>query len=266
MKLSLYENAQSYLAESLKKAVAAKENDHEWKFAISNLVQAVELFFKERLRREHEWLIFSDVDKRTKTVSIQKAAHRLNALCQLNIEYAESGKRKPASDLLLAVKCRNDIIHGSISIESEQKYLFSRILNYISNFCELQFKLSVKDLCTKDVWEIIISDYKHTLVQYETALKIIKENNYSELTDCPICGFTTFVADEGINTCFTCQHKEYAFYCEICDEITLESDLSMSRADEFEACNECWHDLERAQEEEDYLMDQQYYSHLNDKD
>lgn len=266
MKLSLFENAKSYLSESLEKAVAAKSDDRQWKFAIANLVQAVELFFKERLRMEHEWLIYTDVDKRKHTVSIGKAASRLNALCQLNIEYEEGNKNKPTSDLLLAVRCRNDITHSGVSIETEQKYLFSRILNYISNFCELQFELSVRTLCSETIWDEIISDKEHIQEQYNAATKLIEDTPYEFILECPICGFETFVADDEINTCFTCQHNESTFYCEQCEEITLESSLDWYRSDEEEICDNCWDELCRAQEMEDYLMDQRAFAHFHGKD
>lgn len=222
LKLTLFENAKSYLSESLEKAVAAQNDDKQWKFAIFNLVQAVELFFKERLRMEHEWLIYTDVDKRRNTVSIEKAASRLNALCQLKIKYEKGNKSKPASDLLLAVRCRNDIIHKEVFIGTEQHYLFHRILNYISNFCSLHFGLSVRDVCPTRIWNEIISDREHISEQYNTAVKLLKENAFEDIVDCPICGYPTFVLEEEINTCFTCQHKQDVYYCEDCGEVVFE--------------------------------------------
>ncbi|MEZ7197734.1 hypothetical protein [Pseudodesulfovibrio karagichevae] len=266
MNLSIFENAKSYLSESLEKAVAAQDDVRQWKFAISNLVQATELFFKARLQMEHKWLIYEDVDKRKRSVSIGQAANRLNALCQLNIDYGEGNKNKPTSDLLLAVRCRNDVTHGGFSIETEQVYLFFRILNYISYFCDSQFNLSVKTLCSTSTWNKIISDKEHIQEQRNSAAKLIDEKSYTELIECPICGFETFVVDQGTNTCFTCQHKEYAFYCENCERITLESELNWDRDDENEICNECWYELCKAQEMEDYLMDQKANFHLHDKD
>ncbi len=260
MKLSLYENAKSYLEESLLKAVAAKTDDRQWKFAISNLVQAVELFFKERLRREHEWLIYTDIDKRTQTVSIKDAAKRLNDLCQLNIDCRRGKKAKPDSDLLLAVHCRNDIIHGGVTIDADRKYLFFRILNYISNFCDLQFGLSVKDVCSEAVWEDIISDRTHIEEQYNTAIKVIQEKDYFHVIDCPVCGFETFVLEDEINTCFTCQHKDSIYWCDECG--IAEFGEGIERGDSV-VCIDCCIEIDDAQAQEDAIMDRMAYEHYH---
>lgn len=45
--LSLLQNAESFLAEGLSKAVLAERDVGEWKFAIFNLVQCIELALKE---------------------------------------------------------------------------------------------------------------------------------------------------------------------------------------------------------------------------
>ena len=62
LKFSLLENSHSFIAEAAQKAVEATNEPHNWKFAILNLVQAIELSLKEMLRREHPILIYKNID------------------------------------------------------------------------------------------------------------------------------------------------------------------------------------------------------------
>ncbi len=75
--LSLQQNAVSFLAEALAKAVLAEKEVSEWKFALFNLVQSIELSLKERLRKEHPLLIYADIDKPKLSVSLERALARL---------------------------------------------------------------------------------------------------------------------------------------------------------------------------------------------
>jgi hypothetical protein len=81
--LSLLENAYDSLNDSLENAdyaEAAADQARKWKLAIFLLVHALELLMKERLRREHQLLVFSSVDKRGHTVSMEVALGRLQAV------------------------------------------------------------------------------------------------------------------------------------------------------------------------------------------
>ena len=50
IRMSLLENAYDFLNESLRSAGRAEAEPHAWKFAVLNLVQAIELLLKARLQ------------------------------------------------------------------------------------------------------------------------------------------------------------------------------------------------------------------------
>ena len=77
--LTLLDNAHNFIGEALRKAVLSEKDQGQWKFAIFNLVQAIELLLKEKLRQEHRILIFKNIDKPETTVSIESAITRLRA-------------------------------------------------------------------------------------------------------------------------------------------------------------------------------------------
>ena len=72
IELSLRENAYDFINESLRNAVRAEAEPLVWKFAISNVVQAIELMLKARLQAEHPLLIFQNVDQPKHTVSLSQ--------------------------------------------------------------------------------------------------------------------------------------------------------------------------------------------------
>jgi hypothetical protein len=73
IELSLLENAESFVSESISNAIAAENDPRQWKFAILAVVQAIELVLKEMRRREHWTLVFQSVDKPKLTVSLEQA-------------------------------------------------------------------------------------------------------------------------------------------------------------------------------------------------
>jgi hypothetical protein len=80
LKLSLLENGYDSLNASLEAAYLAEEDTRAWKLAIFLLVHALELLLKERLRREHSLLVFSNVDKPGHAVSMEVALNRLQVV------------------------------------------------------------------------------------------------------------------------------------------------------------------------------------------
>jgi hypothetical protein len=79
IRMSLLENAHDFVNESLEYATRAEGEPRQWKFAILNIVQAIELVLKERLRREHHLLMYENVDKPTRTVSLTGALKRIES-------------------------------------------------------------------------------------------------------------------------------------------------------------------------------------------
>jgi hypothetical protein len=77
LRLSLSDNAYDSLNESLSCVEHAKVQPHRWKYAVLNLVHAIELLIKQRLHDEHPLLIWENVDRPGKTVSLENGLNRL---------------------------------------------------------------------------------------------------------------------------------------------------------------------------------------------
>jgi hypothetical protein len=149
LRMNLLDNALSFLNTSLyfigqtdeyshNECFADEETSTQYKMAIINIVQAIELIFKECLRKVHTVLIYEDIDKATstkaKTVSISLALDRLIDIC--NIKISEN-------DILLikdAIKTRNEIMHYEFETSSEEaKVKYGRIYTFIKKFYKEQF-------------------------------------------------------------------------------------------------------------------------------
>lgn len=80
LKFSLLENAYDSMNSSLRHANLGTTSVRAWKLAMFLLVHSLELLMKERLHREHQLLVFSNVDKPRHTVSMEVALDRLQAI------------------------------------------------------------------------------------------------------------------------------------------------------------------------------------------
>lgn len=127
--LSLLENAYDSFNESLAKAEQAeKENPFKWKFALLHLVHTIELLLKQRLHEEHPLFIYEDIDRQTKTVSLEKAVARLQklgvTLGQNDIHYVKQ-----------AIKARNTIMHFEVDLHvNEVRRGYLQIFDFLDTF------------------------------------------------------------------------------------------------------------------------------------
>src|ERR1700689_3845351 len=103
LKLNLYDNPRVFLVEAFRYVHESHEGDVQWKFVILNLVQAIELLVKERLKREHPLFVFKDIDKREFTVSLSDAIKRLSSIAKVEID------EKDLAAVRLANRWRNEI-------------------------------------------------------------------------------------------------------------------------------------------------------------
>ncbi|WP_328324406.1 hypothetical protein OHA70_33225 [Kribbella sp. NBC_00382] len=110
----LLESAYGFVEHSLQEADAATNEPKRWRFAIIDIATAVELFLKERLRREHAILIYTKVDEGSgHTVSMDIAIKRLR-VCNVKFDEDDLARLKRSRDI------RNSIIHFSTQATSEQ--------------------------------------------------------------------------------------------------------------------------------------------------
>lgn len=134
LKLSLLDNAYDSLNESLAKVALTDQAPGQWKFAVLNLVHALELFLKQRLYNEHRLLLFENVDRPIKTVSLERALERLKAV-DIVIE--------PDDFVAIghAIKWRNAITHYETDLhlgEVRQNYLL--IFEFLDTFHTTHFQ------------------------------------------------------------------------------------------------------------------------------
>lgn len=139
LKLNILENAIDYLncaIEFLSKSKNDK-SQHASKFALINIAISVELFLKERLRREHPLFVYSSnnkfrpITRETKTVSWDILIERLQYILDGKFAKMDSGRLKLAQSL------RNQMIHYDVELKHPQVYHdFANILNFIVRFYE----------------------------------------------------------------------------------------------------------------------------------
>jgi hypothetical protein len=139
LKLSLIENAYDSLNESLAYVEQASEDPTRWKFAVLNLVHAVELLVKQRLFDEHELFIWENIDNPIKTASLEKALSRITSI-RVPIDKSELDAIKTA------IRWRNTITHYEVDLIAEEvreNYLL--IFEFLDTFHQQHFSGSLSD-------------------------------------------------------------------------------------------------------------------------
>ena len=225
LKLTLLENSRSFLAEALRKALLAEADVHQWKFAIFNMCQAIEISLKERLYREHPALILENVDKGTKTVSLKGAIARLSKLCGVPI----------SSDDIAAIEnatlWRNQIVHANFSLNvTELKSAFSVLLGFLRTFHEVILKEGLSNHISEELWKeaLEIQEYGDELVRRATQRMEDEDIDPSDVISCPRCGRTSCVLQEDTCCCYVCGSQEDLLECESCHELIPESQTEPS--------------------------------------
>jgi hypothetical protein len=159
LKLSLLENAYSYLNASLDNVVKARTSNDQllWKFAILNITLSIELFLKERLRREHPLLIYSNIDSYrpftldTRTASWTVLIERLRYVLGDQLSKVDAGR------LHLAGTLRNRIIHYEVELEFPSVYhtfanLHNFVVEFFENFLRQDDSETLRDHIRADLW------------------------------------------------------------------------------------------------------------------
>lgn len=161
---SLLKSAYDFVEHSLEEAVNAESEPRFWKFAIIDIATAVELFLKERLRREHPLLIYTRVDDGTgHTVSLDVALKRLRA-CNVIFETDDVNRLSRARDI------RNSIIHFSSSATGEQlRAAYVDLFEFAHVFHAGELSEELHDEIGEMYWEAeakYIEEFKREFVEY----------------------------------------------------------------------------------------------------
>jgi HEPN domain-containing protein len=148
-KLSLIENSDSFLNQSLRHYRKASRNVHEWPFAILHLTQSIELMLKEALRNTHRILIFEDIDHPKLTVSLETALSRLELVSNVSVGEKEKINIRRAADY------RNRIVHYEFELNRfECKKIFAQLFEFIHFFHAKYLKRETHEHIARDLWPL----------------------------------------------------------------------------------------------------------------
>ncbi len=236
IELSLLENAQSFLVEALSKAILAERDSTQWKYAILNLVQAIELSLKELLRRQHPALIYRDVDKQGETVSLKFARTRLEHIAGIMFEKADLNAIQKASDY------RNEIVHYQFSFkDTEMKLVFAKLLGFLQHFHLTHFGKALHEIIPHQVWHEVVGvlDYAKELFEKAQARCKAERIDSNLIWACRHCCWESFVIQDNINTCYVCGAIDTIFKCDGCHHLLYCDDYNDFQKDGKRICKHC---------------------------
>lgn len=167
--LSLEENAKDSLIHGIEHFTADKRQT-DLKYAVLHTFQAIELFLKARLAKEHFTLVYESPEKtgdNSKTVNFHTLLNRLDAV---GVKLSEETRE----DLFELQKYRNKLQHHRFSEEKiTVKERIGRGVRFLENFLEKELNFILKreldDLSYRILSEAIYS-YKERLLQAQGAM------------------------------------------------------------------------------------------------
>jgi hypothetical protein len=242
LKLTLLENSHSFLCEALTKAVAAEKESGQWKFAIFNLTQAIELSLKERLRREHPLLVFQDAGKQGQTVGLRDAVLRLRDDCQLPLSQDDVDTIKRAA------AWRNQIVHSEFSLNTaELKAAFAKLTGFIADFHVQFLGDKLKETIPEKLWQEVVSirEYIEDILRRANDRLAREKIHPSTVWPCLKCGWKAFVSQHQKNKCYVCGHTDLIAECDGCgrleyvSQMRIEPDPEPGSYDFDHLCREC---------------------------
>ncbi len=276
--LDLLNNSISYFREAVAYAQRESEDTNHWKFAILHVVQAMELAFKERLRRIHPTFIYESVDRPGKTLSLKGAVERLKnpQIGNIPISEAEVAKIVNAFDL------RSELTHFEFNHSHDHIELkFAEIFGFMIFFYRGHLGLETAAFIDEEQHNRIIRLVRTRAELLDRAKAYVNNREDGDVWLCPTCQEATFLTAE--EQCCFCHHKECVVECPTCAAESLESQLidtsdlldwdydegRMVLVEDFgledRACPECIsetrqkvEDLRRSQYDEDRAMEEYY--------
>jgi len=219
-RLDLLNNSISYFREAVSHAQQDPAETNDWKFAILHAVQAMELAFKERLRRIHPAFIYESVDKPDKTLSLRSALNRLRNPQIGNIPITGADKSK----IEKAFELRSELTHFEFNHSHEHIELkFAEIFSFMIFFYRTHLDLDTTAFIDEMQHNKIIQLVKTRAELIERAKAYIANREDSTVWMCPSCQEDTFLISE--EQCCFCHHKEHIVECPTCGVENFESDL-----------------------------------------
>jgi hypothetical protein len=241
VKLSLLQNAHSFAIEALSKAILAENEPAQWKYAILNLVQAIELSLKELLRRQHPSLIYKGVDKQTETVSLKFARSRLEQIAGIKFDKTDLDSIQTASEY------RNRIVHYEFNFKTEDaKLIFAKLLGFLQNFHSAHFDNHLSSIIPSSVWQeaVGVLDYAKELFERAQARWTAEKIDPSLIWACRHCCWEAFVIQDNKNTCYVCGVTDKIYECDECHQLLYCDDHSDFQKDGKRTCRRCINAME----------------------
>ncbi|MGG3912426.1 hypothetical protein [Rossellomorea vietnamensis] len=168
--MTLLENAYDFLHNSLFFYHLATHEEYPkdykrfWKFSLVNLVQALELLFKELLVRENKILVYENIDKPKHTVSVTTALNRLKNIVNIDIDTNDETIIKKAIDL------RNYIMHYGIELDiKELTSIYIVLFEFLHSFHHRFLDQELHENIHPQYWEeeaLLMEQFKREFVLY----------------------------------------------------------------------------------------------------
>ena len=240
LKLSLLENAESFVSESISKAITAERDPRQWTFAVLAAVQAIELTLKEILRRKKPTLIFRNSAKPKFTVSLEEAMERLTSCAQL--EFSPSD----VSTVKAAIALRNQVVHFEVSFEPNQvKAIVASLIHFTSHlfggFLHKQLREAVDETLWLEATQMgEFATELWTIARARIASEMIPKNY---VMDCRCCyGEGVLVANDqnDVARCYVCGNTEYWEWYQACgNAIDSDDALCVMESENLWVCQDC---------------------------
>lgn len=129
IRMTLLENAYDFLNESLRSTVEAERRPSAWKFAVLNVVQAIELLLKARLYAVHPVLVYENVDRRSRTVSLTLAVERIIGAAGIDLTNREQRTIRKAQ------RWRDSIVHHEFEMSTyEVESVYVGLFEFLQRF------------------------------------------------------------------------------------------------------------------------------------
>lgn len=163
VQLSLLENAIDSLNESLANVQRAAVNPNQWKYAVLNLVQAIELSLKHRLHSEHHLLLWENVDRPGRTVSLEQGLKRLQSV---DLQFSSVD----AEAIQKAINWRNNITHYETDLVlSEVESTFVLLFEFLNSFHKAHFDMDLTMQLREEVTQTaseLISRFQNEFIEF----------------------------------------------------------------------------------------------------
>lgn len=257
VKFTLIENSYNFIKQSISQAIQAEENPEHWKYAILHLIMAIELVLKDLLRKDHEILIFKNIDNPKETVSLPFAANRLQKISKIKFELDD------ISTINLATEFRNQIVHYEFSFKvAEIKSIYAKLIGFLQSFLIKHYSKKLSEIIEKEIWQeaINIIEYANELESRAKQRILDEKIDTNLIIECRKCSNYTFIIQNEINTCYACGYEEEICQCVGCEEYFYCDELEALHdySDEY-YCEECRNRIRWERDEADW-----YYSNLDD--